>query len=54
MNINDPKIASLRAKVQAALQEFDMAVTFHEVWKLAAYDEDLRKRMGVSYATMGC
>jgi hypothetical protein len=28
-----------------------MAVTFHEVWKPAAYNEDLRERMGVSYAT---
>lgn len=28
-----------------------MAVTFHEVWKLAAYDTDLHARMGTSYAT---
>jgi hypothetical protein len=26
-------------------------VIFHEVWKPAAYDEDLHKRMGVSFAT---
>jgi hypothetical protein len=51
MNVNDPKIASLRANVTAASQEFEKAVQFHEVWKPAAYDEDLRKRMGVSYAT---
>jgi hypothetical protein len=51
MNVNDPKIASLRAEVKAAQEEFDLAVTFHEVWKPTAYDEDLHRRMGVSYAT---
>jgi hypothetical protein len=51
MEIHDEKIASLREKVSAAHQEFDMAVTFHEVWKPAAFDEDLHKRMGASYAT---
>jgi hypothetical protein len=43
--------ADLTAKVQAAQNEFDMAVQFHEVWKPTLYDEDLRRRMGVSYAT---
>jgi hypothetical protein len=47
MNVNDPKIVSLRATVKAAQQEFDMAVMFHEMWKPAAYDEALHKRMGV-------
>jgi hypothetical protein len=51
MKIDDPKIASLREKVNAAHQEFEMAVTFHEVWKPAAFDDDLHKRMGASYAT---
>jgi hypothetical protein len=51
MKIDDRKIASLREKVNAAHQEFDMAVAFHEVWKPAAFDEDLHKRMGASYAT---
>jgi hypothetical protein len=51
MKINDPKIISLAKRVDAATQEFDMAVTFHEVWKPTVYDGDLRKRMGVSYAT---
>jgi hypothetical protein len=41
----------LQADVEAARQEFDIAVAFHEAWKPAAYDESLRKRMGVSYAT---
>jgi hypothetical protein len=51
MNINDPKINTLRAKIEAAQQEFDLAVAFHEVWKPAAYDEGLHKRMGASYST---
>jgi hypothetical protein len=51
MQIDDPKIAALREKVTAAQQEFDMAVTFHEVWKPAAYDKDLHSRLGKSYAS---
>jgi AbiU2 len=51
MKIDDPEIVSLRTKVTAARQEFEMALTLHEVWKPAAYDEHLHKRMGVSYAT---
>jgi hypothetical protein len=51
MEIDDPKIDALRKKVTAAQQEFDMAVTFHEVWKPAAYDQDLHSRLGKSYAT---
>jgi len=51
MNVNDPKIISLQEQVKAAHEEFDMAVTLHEAWKPAAYDEDLHNRMGVSYAT---
>ena len=51
MEIDDPKVVALRQKVTAAQQEFDMAVTFHEVWKPAAYDQDLHSRLGESYAT---
>jgi hypothetical protein len=51
MKIDDPKIVALRGQVTAAQQEFDMAVVFHEVWKPAAYDNDLHSRMGTSYAT---
>lgn len=51
MDITDPKIVSLRKSVEAARQEFDMAVMFHESWKPAAYDESLHQRMGNSYAT---
>ena len=46
MEIDDPEIVALREKVTAAQQEFDMAVTFHEVWKPATYDQDLHSRMG--------
>jgi hypothetical protein len=51
MNLNNPKIVSLRDSVKAAQQEFDLAVAFHETWKPTAYDEGLHKRMGTSYAT---
>ncbi len=51
MDINDPTITALRAKVTAAREEFHMAVTFHEAWKPAAYDTDLHVRMGASYAS---
>jgi hypothetical protein len=55
MNAIDPKvaskIASLRRQVEAAQQEFDMAITFHETWKPVAYDKDLHKRMGMSFAS---
>lgn len=43
-------VADLRRQVTAAQQEFDMAVTFHETWKPAAYDKDLHERMGRCYA----
>jgi hypothetical protein len=51
MEIDDPKIVALKQKVTAAQQEFDMAVTFHEIWKPAAYDQELHSRLGNSYAT---
>jgi acyl-homoserine lactone acylase PvdQ len=47
----NPEIVSLRAHVQAAQEEFDLAVVCHEVWKPTAYDKELHQRMGVSYAT---
>jgi hypothetical protein len=51
MEIDDPKIVALREQVTAAQQEFDMAVAFHEIWKPAAYDNDLHSRLGKSYAS---
>jgi hypothetical protein len=51
MNIDDARIVDLKQKVTAAQQEFDMAITFHEIWKPAAYDRELHGRFGKSYAT---
>jgi hypothetical protein len=51
MEIDDPRIVALKLKVTAAQEEFDMAVTFHEIWKPAAYDQALHSRLGKSYAT---
>lgn len=47
----DETIANLKQMVTAAREEFDLAVAFHEVWKPAAYDQDLHARLGNSYAT---
>ncbi len=46
-----PDTDSLEHAVRAVQHEFDMAITFHELWKPAAYDKDLHSRMGKSYAT---
>jgi hypothetical protein len=55
MNAIDPKIAikiaALQKQVNAAKEEFYIAITLHETWKPAAYDEDLHGRMGASFAT---
>jgi AbiU2 len=51
VDITDSEIARLKEMVTAAKEEFDMAVTYHEVWKPAAYDKDLHSRMGQSYAS---
>jgi hypothetical protein len=51
MNAIASEIADLKKMVTAAQQEFDMAVTYHEVWKPAADDKDLHSRMGQSYAS---
>ena len=51
MKITDPRISPPRESVNAAQQEFDMTVMFHETWKPTAYDDDLHRRMGTSYAT---
>ncbi len=48
---DDPKVVALKAAVKAARHDFDMAITFHEIWKPAAYDKELHARMGNSYAT---
>jgi len=51
MDVKDRRIVSLRGAVSAAREEFDLAVTFHELWKPAAFDTGIHDRMGVSYAT---
>ena len=50
MIFND-EFDQLKDAVQAAQDEIVMAVMFHETWKPTAYDEDLHKRMGNSFAT---
>jgi hypothetical protein len=50
MRVDDEKIVSLREKVNAAQQEFDMAVASHEVWKSAVFDNVLHTRLRQSYA----
>lgn len=51
MKTHRPEIVALRAKVNAAREEFDLALRFHEAWKPAAYDEALHVRLGVSRAS---
>jgi hypothetical protein len=51
MQIDDSKIAKLREMVTAAQEEFEYAIQFHEVWKIASNDSDLHRRMGRSYAS---
>lgn len=47
----DVELDKMKGAVTAAEDEIVMAVMFHETWKPAAYDEDLHKRMGNSFAT---
>jgi AbiU2 len=41
----------LQEMFTAAQQEFEYAIQFHEVWKIAADDSDLHRRTGRSYAS---
>jgi hypothetical protein len=50
MNFDD-EMERMKEAVKATQEEIDMAVIFHETWKPTAYDEDLHKRMGHSFAT---
>jgi hypothetical protein len=45
-----PTITSLRKKVEAATEEFEAAMQFHEAWKPAARDAALHRRVSSSYA----
>lgn len=47
----DDELTQMKDAVAAAQDEIVMAVMFHETWKPTAYDEDLHKRMGNSFAT---
>jgi HEPN superfamily AbiU2-like protein len=51
VDITDSEITKLKKMVTAAQEEFNMAATYHEVWKPAAHDKDLHSRMGQSYAS---
>jgi hypothetical protein len=42
--------SDLRARVIAAVQEYDTVVQFHESWRIAAHDKDLHARVSHSYA----
>jgi len=46
MTMSDETIVDLKQIVTAAQEEFDLAVSFHEIWKPAAYDQDLHNRLG--------
>lgn len=50
MNVDD-ELERMKEAVKAAQDEIIMAAMFHETWKPTAYDEDLHKRMGESFAT---
>ena len=51
MDTANAGITKLKTMVTAAQGEFHAALTCHEVWKPAAYDKDLHRRMGQSYAS---
>src|SRR5215469_13422081 len=44
-------IEQLGQQVDAAIEEFDQAVAFHETWKPTVYDQSLLERMGTSFST---
>jgi hypothetical protein len=50
MSFSD-ELEKIAALVTAAEDEIILAAMFHETWKPAAFDVDLRVRMGTSYAT---
>jgi hypothetical protein len=42
--------SDLRARVKAAVQEYDTVVQFHESWRIAAHDKALHGRVSHSFA----
>lgn len=47
----EAQLKKMKAMIAAAEDEIVMAAMFHETWRPAAYDKDLHKRMGHSFAT---
>lgn len=45
------RIDALKSRVRAADEEFRLTQRLHETWKPAAFDDDLHKRMGQSFAS---
>lgn len=39
--------SDLRARVKAAVQEYDTVVQFHELWRIAAHDKALHGRVSL-------
>jgi hypothetical protein len=52
MDIDHPMISALRKKVEAATDEFEIAVAVHEPWKLPAFNQALHTRLGKSRAAV--
>ena len=50
MDITDPRIVSLTGRVDAACEEVEMTIQFHEAWRPTAFDEALMGRMSHCYA----
>lgn len=51
--MDDPRdeLERVKAFVEAARQEIELAIMFHETWRPAAYDTELHSRIGTSYAS---
>lgn len=48
--VPENQLASLKAKVDAVLQEIDLAIAFHETWRPMVEDTNLHQRIGTSFA----
>ena len=51
MTTDSPEIISLRKKVQAATDEFNIAIALYQNWDICIVSENLHARLGRSYAT---
>jgi hypothetical protein len=50
MDHTQQQIERLSSMVDTARQEIELAIMFHETWRPAAYDAELKGRIGTSYA----